>query len=1329
MDDFENDELYDDDYYNQIEEDDDNEESIKDKYDRAKEYKEKYDKYKDKYNDFKNNRANNSAKNVGKDAGKEATKQGGKEAGKKAGEEIAKEAGKKAATEAGKQVAKEGAKVAAKEGAKVAAEGAAASTGVGIVVAAAIEVADRLNKIKKKVEKKLDNKIEETTGVKDASKKKKYIPLLLILAIIMLIFIVPAMAMFAVSDTATSELTTLVRAREENNDKKLIMFTKKEIKELLNKDIEVSEDIASKLAEEGYTLEYENNKYKSISYKNILKGYGNDLTTIFTPNDLTGATDGMEDVLDDDTTYDSLSDNDKDVAVSMKNVKKYLMAEVDNFNDGVTWKETNLNVEYLNLQGESFTSYSDYLNKSKKVVSDGSGSLTNKTITDKNYTVKDDDNKDTLLKMPTLSEHGVNVSLDGGENQAARKFVDMLEPYMQKWIIPYTIYIDTQDDDFVNSIMQYMYHPADVSIFKLQKLVKTTNFEYYMKCHSHLEKVKVSIDLDDLGEKSLTEFAKSFINISGSVVTGSYTYGLNTSDNKIGREIEGVSLEDSTLVITVKVTELDEPYEIATGEDGNPLVKSIKISRKKENADSVAEVSHVESFYEILNREYKIVPINENNEPDSSTPDEEIVVDSNGIGTMKVVDVWNETVQMTDSKTTKYQVSYYTEEQMEDLGRDISRIEWYQDSYGSVSGGIDGESGSSINQTQQQYIDKFKDDALNDMNQSGVLASITLAQGILEGGSGTSSLAAKYNNHFGIKAGKSWNGSTVVLKTGEYDKSGNYYTINSAFRAYNSAAESFADHSKFLWNTKGHSTKAGGYRYRDCTEYAKSMTYTAPDGGATYNYKGAIQAIVDGGYCTDPKYVSKICNIIETYKLYEIDRQSTWDGSAPAYATASSSTGTGTSSTISSGLGETAYSYDDMYIAYYQIEQWYAKSQGTLITNTIQRVALPEGGFSWPVETSGNDNAKKVLSLYGVNNSDGITISTGSVYSYDDDEGLYKGANVIATHSGIVKKVVPVSDAGTYAYVEIETEDGKYKTHYGNLSEITVTEGQTISKGNTIGKIGNTGSSATGSDIYLTYKMYYNGSKVDPLQYYYIKDSSGTRVDNYSDVDKSTISSGEYTFDGSRQYSAGSSEAVDGDINQGIEYYFTNSSGRTFNCYVQNMGPWASMKYGSLTIGKQGCSVTAISTVISGYGYSVTPATFSGGIIGIFNKLKSYIPGSHAYTNKGVKVDSARDPEIDNGPTSQAKNAIVNHLASGKEVIIHVIGPTGAKRSDGTKVYGSSKYATSQHWMAVLDIREAGGDYEVFVADPWSTYSPRGWRTLDSMLVSLSYYILVAEDE
>lgn len=1106
MDDFDDEELYD--YYNQIEEDDDfDDESLKDKYERAKDYKEKYDKYKKKYDDYKNNSANKSANNVGKNAGKDVAKQGGKEAakqggkeaakegGKKAGEQIAKEAGKKATTEAGKQVAKEGAKIAAKEGAKVAAEGAAASTGVGIIVAVAIEVADRLNKIKKKIDKKVDKKIEENTGIKDASKKKKYLPLLLIFAIFMFIFVVPAMAMFALSDTATSELTTLVRAREENNkSKKLILFTKAEFKELLNKDIEISEDIAKKLADEGYTLQYENDKYKSLSYKSILKGYGSDLTNVFAPMDLTGAADGMDEVLEDGTSYDSLNDKDKDVAVSLKNVKKYLMAEIDNFNEGVKWQTTNLKTTYLNVKSESFNNYSDFENNSVKVVSDGAGSLESKTVTNKNYTVEDDEGKNTMLKMPKLSDYGVNVSSYGGENKAARKFVDMLEPYMQKWIIPYTMYIDTQDEDFVDGVMNYMYHPANVSIFQLKKLVKTINYEYYMICHKYKRTI-VTTCTEDGCSTSVSE---------GPI----YARGSNTKDSPVGSKFISSTSSGNTTTTVYEITEVTEPYEIATDSSGNPLVKKINISRKIEDADSIPELVSLESFYEILNREYVISPINENNGAASSTASDLSVNTGNGIGKQTIVDEWNETLQMKNSKTEKYKVSYYTDEQLEDLGRDISRVEWYQDVMGGSFGAINasGEFGSGANKFEQAYNGAYKETL--ERIWDGIVSwgyTEEQAAAIIGNIAQESTFNVTAVNSIGATGLCQWLGGRRDMLYSFAAQQGTTWsdlTTQLQFLCMEVSWDERYSFASYQWS--GHGQDLAAF---------KSGTVEEAAVGFRKGFERCGEAEANDAVrisCARSAYETFSGRTIQ-YPIEKIAASSTSSGEPGG-----SITGAGL------GMGETLYSYDDMYFAYYQIEQWYAKSTGFLSTNTVETVKLPEGGFAWPVKiTSGNEEAKSIYRFAVVGHS-GIDISTGNVSYFDNDANLNKGELVVATHNGTVTKVQNVTDENKNAYIEIKTDDGNFKTKYCYLSEIYVAEGDVVAKNQEIGRIGKTGAKAGihggGTELFLHYEMYYKGQNMDPLTYYNIS-CNGVEVEDYDELDLGAITNPkEYKYESSKTY-------------------------------------------------------------------------------------------------------------------------------------------------------------------------------------------------------------------
>src|ERR1700754_4319782 len=91
--------------------------------------------------------------------------------------------------------------------------------------------------------------------------------------------------------------------------------------------------------------------------------------------------------------------------------------------------------------------------------------------------------------------------------------------------------------------------------------------------------------------------------------------------------------------------------------------------------------------------------------------------------------------------------------------------------------------------TSLSYIDRFKDIAIQEMDQNGIPASITLAQGLFESGSGNSELARYANNHFGIKCTSDWKGRSY------YKDDDN---ANDCFRVYDNPEDSFRDHSAFL---------------------------------------------------------------------------------------------------------------------------------------------------------------------------------------------------------------------------------------------------------------------------------------------------------------------------------------------------------------------------------------------------------------------------------------------------------------------------------------------------------------------------------------------------
>lgn len=142
---------------------------------------------------------------------------------------------------------------------------------------------------------------------------------------------------------------------------------------------------------------------------------------------------------------------------------------------------------------------------------------------------------------------------------------------------------------------------------------------------------------------------------------------------------------------------------------------------------------------------------------------------------------------------------------------------------------------------QVRYIEKYSSLAVDEMYRSGVPASITLAQGLLESRYGLSELAVKGNNHFGIKCHNNWQGGKVYH---DDDRKG------ECFRKYDSPEESFRDHSDFL-------------RYRDRYKFLFDLEVN--------DYKGWAHGLKKAGYATDPAYPSKLIRLIEDYELYRYD--------------------------------------------------------------------------------------------------------------------------------------------------------------------------------------------------------------------------------------------------------------------------------------------------------------------------------------------------------------------------------------------------------------------------------------------------------------------------
>ena len=145
-----------------------------------------------------------------------------------------------------------------------------------------------------------------------------------------------------------------------------------------------------------------------------------------------------------------------------------------------------------------------------------------------------------------------------------------------------------------------------------------------------------------------------------------------------------------------------------------------------------------------------------------------------------------------------------------------------------------------INNTTQ-YISVYKDIAMEEMRTYKIPASITLAQGILESGSGKGTLATKANNHFGIKC-HDWKGKKVYHDDDRRQE---------CFRKYKSSETSFRDHSEFLAKRK---------------RYASLFDLKETD------YKSWAKGLRKAGYATDKKYPQKLISLIERYELYQYDK-------------------------------------------------------------------------------------------------------------------------------------------------------------------------------------------------------------------------------------------------------------------------------------------------------------------------------------------------------------------------------------------------------------------------------------------------------------------------
>lgn len=154
----------------------------------------------------------------------------------------------------------------------------------------------------------------------------------------------------------------------------------------------------------------------------------------------------------------------------------------------------------------------------------------------------------------------------------------------------------------------------------------------------------------------------------------------------------------------------------------------------------------------------------------------------------------------------------------------------------------------SVQPVVHEYIEEYKYLAIDEMIRTGIPASVTMAQAIIESNAGVSKLAQATNNHFGIKCKSYWEGGAYYHPDDDRDAYGNL--IPSCFRKYDSVTHSYLDHSEFLMNTE---------HYQPLFNFDK------------IEYEKWALGLEVCGYATDDHYAEKLIRTIELYDLHELD--------------------------------------------------------------------------------------------------------------------------------------------------------------------------------------------------------------------------------------------------------------------------------------------------------------------------------------------------------------------------------------------------------------------------------------------------------------------------
>lgn len=337
----------------------------------------------------------------------------------------------------------------------------------------------------------------------------------------------------------------------------------------------------------------------------------------------------------------------------------------------------------------------------------------------------------------------------------------------------------------------------------------------------------------------------------------------------------------------------------------------------------------------------------------------------------------------------------------------------------------------AITKEQKDFIERVGKLAVKDMKKNGVLASLTIAQAILESGWGKSGLTVKANALFGIKAGTSWKGKVYSAKTQECFDGATYTTITALFRAYDSWEDSVADHSALL---------TGSSRYRAVV--------------GERDYTAACREIEATGYATGLQYANTLIRLIETYDLTEYDST---EAKGEATMTAKEKQNRANIVAIAQrfyGCKESDGSHKkiiDIYNAHKPLARGYTMKYTDAWCACFVSVVSIQGGATavMPLEVG----CGKMIELYQAlgrwKEDDSYTPNPGDVIFYDwqdganyaatDNKGSPDHVGIVVSVSGSAIKVIEGNMSSAVGYRNLIV-NGRYIRGYGlpNYESITV---------------------------------------------------------------------------------------------------------------------------------------------------------------------------------------------------------------------------------------------------------------------------------------------------